>query len=281
MTSKSDIECELENVRIQRSLDQERLAVIAQQRGATWEKRDQITAELKARIAALEAPLTAEIAVLDEEQKTLENRRYTLDWSEKRLGAQVGMVGLTDIRDPEDARVVLMASGVSIPSRNGLEVVKRLKNGIVIVRCHDGAIPSEALAAAYFAFVGLEVVGFQFTSKSQHPGDEATYWAWANQPRLRSRNQLLADRQMTSWNGDIIHGIAPLQYKQWARYLEGLTAPFVALDLTDEITQEILREDYAISVSRGRETSRTTTWNDDLAQHPRKMTVLTIAPAGA
>lgn len=280
MTSKSDIECELEKNATDLAMTKARLEAIAQERGAARDRIELATAALRAQIEAIQGPITAEIALLDQEQKTLEQRKCTADWRTVTLKAQVEAYDLTGVKTGEDAKAILVAAGVWYAPRMVFSVVKHLANDIVIVRCQEGTNASDALAVSYFAFMGRKVVGFQFTQKSRHPGDEASYWAWVSVPQLRQQNQVLADIQSRGWTDikKVAHNYQALQYKQWKAVLEADREPqlYTTLDLSDPITREVLREDYSISSPRGND--QMTTWRDHLASSPDQRVVLVIPP---
>jgi hypothetical protein len=78
-----------------------------------------------------------------------------------------------------------------------LEEMPALPNGVQLFRHYEtwstgtALKVSDADGVAYFAVKGKDIIGFQVSKKSKHPGDQAEYDAWLNKIDLTPNEQMV------------------------------------------------------------------------------------------
>lgn len=290
---KTELTNELEKKKNEYAALKARLAVIPMIRETRHKEMEAKTVEVAKLLKDLKAPYEAHIASLNEEEKTVGSSAWTTERKVMSLTASIAVVGMTEPKTGEDVRNILASHGILFGPARHFEVIKtKLTNGVILARTFDASMASDASAVMHFAFHGTDVVAYHFVKKSRHPGDEATYYGWVGVRLLRLHNAAIVNRQSkggvnlktSKWDHEKVNDCSsPIQFKEW-KGVVGNTDKFVAVDLDDDIDQEVIHEDYTMSIGNSWEDRKETNsksyrWSNEDSKSEVMRTVLTVPPA--
>jgi len=123
-------------------------------------------------------------------------------------------------------------------------IQKPLPNGAILFRTHDSSNASEANTVAYIAMKAMRVIGFHFTRKSEHPGDDAQYYAWIGTTLLRRSNIYTMDRKYAQ--GSQTYKSDP-RFKEW-KELVGKYEGNGSVDMDDEGNAQVMSSTWYIKL---------------------------------
>jgi hypothetical protein len=217
---------------------------------ATHDNMEQATKELKAEIQRIEKPFRDSIKRLEEQQKKAEGDGYEAQREIRLIEADIRLIPARDSEGyptAESFKAFLIKNGVhgfisGFPRSSITMIQKRLPNGVALFRHGDGS--DNPSFSAYYAVKGKDIVGFHFTEKARHPGDEATPNGWVGQKLMRAKNVLKVLRT-NEYAKSTYECVAA--FKEWKEAMSNQMLTFVALDMSDEVNRELLSEDYRIS----------------------------------
>jgi len=202
---------------------------------------EKATEELKRRIKEIEKPYIRKIDSIEKQVDKINNKIYDLkhllNTARDRVVARFdrGEEFLT----AEAFKEFMRKHGIYL--QNVVKINKKLPNGITLFRQYD----DPEVAVSYYAVKGRKIVGYHFTRKAQHRGDEATPYAWINKRLLRENNQEM--KEYTT--GYYYKHKLPLKFRDWKEKV-GKIKKFIAIDLKDKINKKVLAEDWYVRWGR-------------------------------
>jgi len=214
---------------------------LEKERSELYDEREKSTQDLEKEIKKICKPFDEKIAEKEKEMAKKDKEIWNHECEEKHAEASIryNMFKDTDVDfDANAFKGFLLHNGIF--SRSIVKVNTPLKNGIILYRHFDGYSASDCSGVSYFAVKDKKIIGFHFTRKSEHRGDESEAWGWINEKLLRGDNQAFL-KTKNKYGNDI----QSKRFGDW-KFILGNTVNFKEIDLTDEKNKRIFGTTYDI-----------------------------------
>jgi len=216
------------------------------QKSKLYSEKEHAVAHLETQIGKIEQPFDKKISELDNKISALESKINDAEFKTKHAEETIhGKHALKEgrIETGTALKGILLSNNIHV---HEMQMIKEpLKNGVVIVRNFEGFEAHDSSWVSYFAIYKDKIVGFHFTEKSEHAGDEATYWSWIGGRTLRDDNRVRV-RKPHPWIPNKTEMRYPT-FKEWRSLLEKKRPDsLAAIDLKDKKNRGILGSDWRI-----------------------------------